>query len=101
MNQQEHFFSVQLSFALLSFFSGFLIAGQFPLAAKMYRGACNKKKTVAGLLYGSDLLGGYIGGIIGGIVLIPVLGLRQTCYIVAMVKLCSLIVLSISSRRLR
>jgi spermidine synthase len=50
------------------------------------------KETIgqtAGLLYGADLLGGFFGGLSGGILLLPILGLKETCLIMAMLKISS------------
>ncbi len=43
----------------------------------------------AGLLYAADLLGGFFGGLSGGILLLPILGLKETCFIMAMLKISS------------
>jgi spermidine synthase len=40
-----------------------------------------------GLLYGADLLGGCLGALLGGIIFIPLLGIPQTCALVALVAL--------------
>ena len=58
----------------------------------------NLSKT-AGLLYGSDLFGGWIGGIMGGVVLLPVLGLLKTCAIVVILKISSFIIIAASAKR--
>ena len=52
----------------------------------------------AGLLYGADLFGGWIGGIVGGVILLPVLGLSGACMVVVMLKLSSS--LSLLAKRL-
>jgi len=88
---------LQAIFLLLSFISGFLIGSQFPLATKIYLKFSPRVGTTAGLLYGADLIGGWIGGLIGGIILLPVLGLVRTCAIVATIKLSSLIIFAVSS----
>ncbi|MBT8333807.1 MAG: spermidine synthase, partial [Deltaproteobacteria bacterium] len=49
--------------------------------------------STAGLLYASDLLGGWFGGIAGAVLLLPVLGLTGTCISVGLLKLVSFIVL--------
>lgn len=99
LENRSVFFLTQVSFLVLSFISGFLIGVQFPLAAMIHSRFSPKLGTTAGLLYGADLFGGYIGGVIGGIVLLPILGLVKTCFVVAMVKISSLIIFIFSSKR--
>ena len=80
-------------FILISLICGFLTASQFPLANKLYlRGDTNISKT-AGLLYATDLMGGWLGGIAGAVVLLPVLGLIGTIITVGILKLSSFIVI--------
>ena len=77
---------------IMSFLSGMSIGLQFPLANKIYLGSRADKGTIgqtAGLLYGADLLGGFFGGLSGGILLLPILGLKETCLIMAMLKISS------------
>ncbi len=113
-------FFLQAIFLVLSFFSGFLIGAQFPLANKIYLTFAAKPQApldtaelserltgqgpnlsgTAGLLYGADLFGGWIGGIIGGVILLPVLGLFKTCMVVVMLKIISLIIFATSTRKL-
>ena len=88
-------------FSILSLISGFLIGSQFPLAAKIHLRYSPKLGETAGLLYGSDLFGGWIGGLIGGIILLPVLGLIRTCVVIAMIKLCSFSILLFRSTVIR
>jgi spermidine synthase len=81
-------------FLLLSFVSGLLIGLEFPLANKIYLSIKGKPElsSTAGLLYGTDLVGGWLGGVLGGIVLLPVLGLLETCAVVFMFKLSTFII---------
>ncbi|OGP88147.1 MAG: hypothetical protein A2156_11800 [Deltaproteobacteria bacterium RBG_16_48_10] len=85
-------------FLIMSFFSGAWIGLQFPLAGKIYLGSPGKGGTLghtAGLLYGADLLGGFLGGLFGGILLLPILGLKESCFMMAMIKITSLALLLI------
>jgi spermidine synthase len=79
-------------FLTMSFLSGAWIGLQFPLATKIYLGSPVKEETfghTAGLIYGADLLGGFLGGLFGGILLLPILGLKESCFMMAMIKISS------------
>jgi spermidine synthase len=86
-------FLIYVVFLIMSFLSGAWIGLQFPLATKIYLGTPAKGETfghTAGLLYGADLLGGFLGGFFGGILLLPILGLMESCFTMAMIKISSL-----------
>ncbi len=87
------FFSFKILFFIMALIGGMLIGSQFPLANKLYLGKGASVSKTAGLLYASDLLGGWLGGIAGAVVLLPVLGLAGTCITVALLKLTSFIVI--------
>jgi spermidine synthase len=77
---------------IMSFLSGMFIGFQFPLANKIYLSSRPEKGRLgqtAGLLYGADLFGGFFGGLSGGILLLPVVGLKETCFIMGMLKISS------------
>lgn len=80
------------AFLLMSFMCGTLVGFQFPLASKIYLkmtpqdGAFGK---TAGLIYGADLFGGFWGGLVGGVFLLPVLGLKDACFLMAAIKVSS------------
>jgi spermidine synthase len=84
----------RLLFLVVLFISGFLIGAQFPLANKLYLGNSTSLTETAGLLYASDLLGGWFGGVFSAVVLLPVLGLVGTCVTVGLLKLTSFVVVS-------
>jgi spermidine synthase len=76
-------------FLVMSFLAGMFTGFQFPLAVKIYlENPLRKEKLgqTAGLLYGADLFGGFFGGLLGGVFLLPLLGLRETCFMMAMIK---------------
>jgi spermidine synthase len=88
-------------FLFMSFLSGAWSGLQFPLATKIYLCVPSKAEPLghtAGLLYGADLSGGFVGGLLGGIILLPILGLMESCFMMAMIKMSSLILLSIFMR---
>jgi spermidine synthase len=80
-------------FLLLSFIGGFLVGAQFPLANKIYSKGNQSLSKTTGLIYGLDLLGGWLGGIVGGVVLLPVLGLFGSCIVVVLLKLSSFVII--------
>jgi spermidine synthase len=86
------------AFLIMSFLSGIFIGLQFPLANKMYSGFHPGREMLgqtAGLIYGADLFGGFFGGLSGGVLLLPVLGLKETCFIMALIKISSGILFSL------
>ena len=93
-DSSEAFFLFKMPFLTLSFISGFLTGSQFPLANKLYLTRGGGLSQNAGLLYASDLLGGWLGGIAGAVVLLPVLGLIGTCITVGLLKLTSFIIIT-------
>jgi spermidine synthase len=90
----EVFFLFRLLFLVIAFISGLLVGSQFPLANELYLKRRASIAETAGLLYSSDLLGGWFGGIIGAVVLLPVLGLVGTCITVGLLKLTSFLIVN-------
>lgn len=89
------FYLFYAGFLIMSFFAGMLTGFQFPLAVKIYLDNPLRKEKLgqtAGLLYGTDLFGGFFGGLLGGVFLLPLLGLKETCLMMAMIKASSGIV---------
>jgi len=79
-----------LLFPLLALVAGFLGGMEFPLAVYLTKGSVGR---VAGLIYGTDLVGACFGALLTSALLIPILGIPQTCYAVAMSALAGLILL--------
>ncbi len=79
-----------LLFPLLALLAGFLGGMEFPLAVYLTKGSVGR---VAGLIYGTDLSGACFGALLASALLIPILGIPQTCYAVAMSALIGLILL--------
>jgi spermidine synthase len=73
----------ELTFPILAGVAGALAGAVFPLAAVSYR--AGETSRVAGLLYGADLLGGCVGAVATSTILVPVLGVVQTCLAVALI----------------
>lgn len=84
-------FLTQGLFLGLSVIGGLLTGAQFPWANKLYLANRADVSQTAGLLYASDLLGGWVGGILGAVVLLPVLGLVGTAITVTWLKVMSFI----------
>lgn len=91
--------ALKLIFIPLSFLSGFSVGIQFPLANKIYLDSESNLSKTAGLFYGSDLMGGWLGGILGSVFLLPVLGLLETCIIVVLLKMSSLLVFVLATKK--
>ncbi len=77
-------------FPLLALLAGFLGGMEFPLAVYLTKGSVGR---VAGLIYGTDLVGACFGALLANALFIPILGLPQTCYAVAMSALVGLALL--------
>lgn len=83
----------QIIFPILVALGGFLVGLEFPLANKIYLTSFEKVGKTAGMLYGMDLVGGLIGTLLASALLIPILGIFQTCVIVALFNLATFILL--------
>ncbi len=91
----------QALFLVFCFAAGSLVGAEFPLANQIYLRSPDRLGSSAGLLYGTDLLGGWLAGMLGGIVFLPVLGLFKTCLIIVILKIGTLIMLLISGKDLK
>ncbi|MFB0545911.1 MAG: hypothetical protein ACETWB_03280, partial [Anaerolineae bacterium] len=77
-------------FLVLVSLAGMLGGMEFPLAVKLVKGEVGR---VAGLIYGADLAGACLGAILASVLFIPVLGIPQTCYAVALLSVAGLALL--------
>jgi spermidine synthase len=76
----------------LNALTGFLVGMEFPLASKMYLRA--SVSETAGILYASDLVGAFLGSLLVSVMLLPALGVLETCLLVAILKLGSLVLVA-------
>jgi spermidine synthase len=93
------FFLSKTLFLITSLICGILVGSQFPLANKICLENSTSVSSTAGLLYASDLLGGWFGGIAGAVMLLPVLGFTGTSITVGLLKLTSFIVIATAPRQ--
>jgi spermidine synthase len=87
-------------FMAMFFISGLFLGLEFPLVTRIYLKEGEAIGYTSGLLYFSDLMGGWLAGIVGGVVFLPVLGLFNTCLVIIAVKLSSLLLLAIFRKSL-
>jgi len=78
---------LQLIYFLLTIAAGFIGGYVYPLASHLYCAINPNIERAAGILYASDLLGAAIGAIITSALLIPVLGIIQTCMALMLINL--------------
>jgi spermidine synthase len=88
-------------FMPLFFICGLFLGLEFPLAGRSYLGKDAEIGKTAGVLYASDLLGGWLAGVLGGIILLPILGMVKACLLTAFFKLGSIFLLSLSMHKKR
>jgi spermidine synthase len=77
----------------LNALAGFLVGSQFPLANTLCAGEGHQ--PTAAVFYASDLLGAFSGAAVVSVILVPALGVIETCVVVAALKLGSLAVFSL------
>ncbi len=87
---------VQVVILILSVIPGILVGAEFPLANKIYLKGTGSVGQVSGTLYACDLLGSWIAALFVSIWLIPVLGILNTCILIACLKVVSLFLVATS-----
>jgi len=88
------FTSIQGILLFLNALAGFLVGSQFPLANRMWLKGREDLRGTAGILYACDLVGAFLGSIVVSVILIPVLGILETCLLAATLKLGSLLLVA-------
>jgi spermidine synthase len=90
--------SVQVMLFLLNGLAGLLVGAQFPLANQIWLRDGVSREGRAGVLYAADLVGAFLASVLVSVLLIPVLGIVQTCLLVAVLKVMSLMLVAILVR---
>jgi spermidine synthase len=90
-------------FLLLLAVAGFVTGSQFPLAVRLQTGITPSFSVErnTGLIYGADLVGGFLGGLLGGTILIPVLGFFNCCILVAALKTGTMVLAALAPKFIR
>jgi spermidine synthase len=88
--------SIQGLLLLLNAVAGFLVGAQFPLANRLASRQQDSTGGTAGLLYAADLIGAFLGAILVSVMLIPVLGITETCVLMVGLKGMSLLLTALS-----
>lgn len=96
LGQPMIFALIQAVILVLSLVSGILVGSEFPLANKIYLKGTGRVGEVAGALYACDLVGAWMGALIVSIWLIPVMGIVNTCILIACLKVVSLVLVATS-----
>jgi spermidine synthase len=91
----ENFFYRE-AFSFLSLLAGFIGGTHFPLANRLLLKGQTRVGPVAGLIYGVDLLGSFLGCLLVGLVFIPSVGILQTLFILALLNLTAILPFIIS-----
>ncbi|MFC1632372.1 fused MFS/spermidine synthase [Candidatus Omnitrophota bacterium] len=86
-------------FAILPVISGFIGGVQFPLANKIMLKDNSALGRIAGLTRGLDLFGSFLGAVLVSAILVPLLGITQTCIAIALLNTFVLAALLINRTR--
>ena len=85
-------------FFILCAVTGLWNGMEFPLANKIYLKGRDRIGATVGVIYAADLFGGWFAAVLSGIFFLPILGLVDTCIVIFVIKLISLIFLIASNR---
>jgi spermidine synthase len=95
----RHEFLYRGTFSAVSLVAGFLGGAHFPLANRILLEEQPQVGLIAGLVYGVDLLGSFLGCLLVGLVFIPSLGILQSLLILALVNITAVLPLTVSQMR--
>jgi spermidine synthase len=84
---------VEVGFPILTSVAGYLGGFHFPLINSMYLGGGKEVGKVVSLVYGIDLIGSSVGALSAGVILLPVLGLQDTLYLIAVFNVFAVLLL--------
>ena len=89
----NHFFYRE-AFSLMSLLAGFIGGTHFPLANRLLLKGQSRVGPIAGLIYGVDLLGSFLGCLLLGLVFIPAVGILESLVILALVNIAAVLPLT-------
>ncbi len=98
---QEHAFifaSAQYMLLFLNSLCGFFVGAEFPLANQLYLKHTRNHTATAGKLYAADLMGSWFGALLVTIIFIPLLGIFNTCLLILLINVGSLLVVVFAKR---
>jgi len=75
-------FILEMGFPFLTLVAGYLGGLHFPLINSIYLAERKGVGRVAGLIYGTDLVGSAVGALLTGLIFVPVLGILHTLYFI-------------------
>jgi spermidine synthase len=81
------------TFPLVALVGGGLTGLVFPTAVACLRARQEEAGRVAARLYGADLAGACLGAVLASVLLVPVLGIVQTCLVVGLVGVAGVLLL--------
>lgn len=94
-------FGSNVAFPFLPIIAGFIGGVQFPLANKICLTRQREIGEIAGLSYGMDLVGSCLGALLTAALLVPLLGIYQTCILCVLVNLSVLLLLRVGFMKLK
>ena len=86
-------------FIAIIFIAGILAGSEFPLASDIYFRTCGIIGVSAGKIDSADHVGAFLGALLTGIVLVPVLGIIESCWIIAALNMASGLLLMLTPKK--